>query len=88
MADLILMDKELNNQQHERVEDIKLSGESLLDIINEILYLYKEYNQKYFVFMDDLFTLKKEKVIDLCKKFKENNLIKLNTSNFSNIFQC
>ncbi len=41
MADLVLMDKDLSVLQLERVQDIKLSGESLLDIINEILDISK-----------------------------------------------
>ena len=41
MADLILMDKDLTEIQLERVHDIKHSGESLLDIINEILDISK-----------------------------------------------
>ncbi len=41
MADLALMDKDLNELQTERIQDIKQSGESLLDIINEILDISK-----------------------------------------------
>lgn len=41
MADLALMDEELNDIQRERILDIKQSGESLLDIINEILDISK-----------------------------------------------
>lgn len=41
MADLVLMDKDLSILQLERIQDIKLSGESLLDIINEILDISK-----------------------------------------------
>ena len=41
MADLALMDNDLSEIQRERVLDIKQSGESLLDIINEILDISK-----------------------------------------------
>jgi CheY-like chemotaxis protein len=41
MADLTLMDDGLTELQHERLVDIKQSGESLLDIINEILDISK-----------------------------------------------
>ncbi len=41
MADLALMDNELADIQKERISDIKQSGESLLDIINEILDISK-----------------------------------------------
>lgn len=41
MADLALMDEELTDLQRERIIDIKQSGESLLDIINEILDISK-----------------------------------------------
>ncbi len=41
MADLALMDEELSDLQRERIIDIKQSGESLLDIINEILDISK-----------------------------------------------
>ncbi|MDZ7740616.1 MAG: response regulator [Bacteroidota bacterium] len=41
MADLALMDRDLNELQTERIQDIKQSGESLLDIINEILDISK-----------------------------------------------
>ncbi len=41
MADLGLMDDEITNSQRERFLDIKNSGESLLDIINEILDISK-----------------------------------------------
>ena len=41
MADLVLMDKKIPDTELERIQDIKLSGESLLDIINEILDISK-----------------------------------------------
>ncbi len=41
MADLGLMDDEIGPQQRERLMDIKTSGESLLEIINEILDISK-----------------------------------------------
>jgi CheY-like chemotaxis protein len=41
MADLVLMDENLSELQLERIQDIKHSGESLLDIINEILDISK-----------------------------------------------
>lgn len=41
MADLALLDSELSEVQKERLTDIKQSGESLLDIINEILDISK-----------------------------------------------
>ncbi|MCF8387835.1 MAG: response regulator, partial [Bacteroidales bacterium] len=41
MADLALMDQDLSELQSERIRDIKQSGESLLDIINEILDISK-----------------------------------------------
>ncbi|MDR0970744.1 MAG: response regulator [Lentimicrobiaceae bacterium] len=41
MADLGLMDEEMNTTERERLTDIKTSGESLLDIINEILDISK-----------------------------------------------
>lgn len=41
MADLALMDNEVSEIQRERIQDIKHSGESLLDIINEILDISK-----------------------------------------------
>lgn len=41
MTDLALMDTELTDIQKERLNDIKNSGESLLDIINEILDISK-----------------------------------------------
>ncbi len=41
MADLALLDAELSEIQKERLTDIKQSGESLLDIINEILDISK-----------------------------------------------
>ncbi len=41
MADLALLDSELSEIQKERINDIKQSGESLLDIINEILDISK-----------------------------------------------
>ncbi|MCD4773660.1 MAG: response regulator [Bacteroidales bacterium] len=41
MADLALMDKDNTEGQTERLNDIKQSGESLLDIINEILDISK-----------------------------------------------
>ena len=41
MADLALMDKDNTESQTERLIDIKQSGESLLDIINEILDISK-----------------------------------------------
>jgi CheY-like chemotaxis protein len=41
MADLVLMDEDLSELQLERIQDIKHSGESLLDIINEILDISK-----------------------------------------------
>jgi len=41
MADLALMDEDLGSIQKERLLDIKHSGESLLDIINEILDISK-----------------------------------------------
>jgi len=41
IADLGLMDKDLSALQRERLNDIKTSGESLLDIINDILDISK-----------------------------------------------
>ncbi len=41
MADLALMDEQSSEIQTERLKDIKQSGESLLDIINEILDISK-----------------------------------------------
>lgn len=41
MADLGLMDEEISSTERERLLDIKNSGESLLDIINEILDISK-----------------------------------------------
>ncbi len=41
MAELSLMDDEINAVQRERLLDIKTSGESLLEIINEILDISK-----------------------------------------------
>jgi len=41
MADLGLMDSDLSDLQKERLEDIKKSGETLLDIINDILDISK-----------------------------------------------
>lgn len=41
MAELSLMDEEINAVQRERLLDIKTSGESLLEIINEILDISK-----------------------------------------------
>jgi len=41
MADLGLMDTDLSDLQKERLEDIKKSGETLLDIINDILDISK-----------------------------------------------
>ncbi len=41
MADLVLMGNDMTELQKERVLDIKSSGESLLDIINEILDISK-----------------------------------------------
>ncbi|MFK5856488.1 MAG: response regulator [Bacteroidota bacterium] len=41
MADLGLMDTDLSDIQMERLEDIKKSGETLLDIINDILDISK-----------------------------------------------
>jgi len=41
MADLGLMDSDMSEQQKERLEDIKKSGETLLEIINDILDISK-----------------------------------------------
>lgn len=41
MADLGLMDTDMNELQKERLEDIKKSGETLLEIINDILDISK-----------------------------------------------
>lgn len=44
------------------------------NIIDEILYLYNKYNQKEFIFWDDLFTINRDKIVDLCNKIIEKEL--------------
>lgn len=44
------------------------------NIIDELNYLYKTFDQKNFMFWDDLFTINRAKIIELCNLIKSNNL--------------
>ena len=44
------------------------------NIIEEIIHLKTQYNQKQFIFWDDLFTINRNKVVDLCNKIIQKKL--------------
>ncbi len=47
---------------------------SASNVIDEIISVKDEYNTSYFKFQDDIFTLNKKRVIELCKKIIKNRL--------------
>ncbi len=44
------------------------------NVVDEIEYLYKKYNQRHFSFMDDNLTLNKQRIIDICNGIVERKL--------------
>ena len=52
------------------------------NVVDEIEYLYKEYNHRYFSFMDDNFTLSKKRTLDICNEIINRRLnIQFDTPN-------
>lgn len=47
---------------------------SIQNIIDELIFLKGSYNQKKFIFWDDLFTIKRERTIELCRKITHEKL--------------
>lgn len=47
---------------------------SIQNIIDELVYLTESYNQKEFVFWDDLFTVKRARAIELCQRIIQEKL--------------
>lgn len=47
---------------------------SIDNIIQELKYLKTTFNQRYFIFWDDLFTINRDRTIELCQKIIENKL--------------
>lgn len=47
---------------------------SICNIVDEIEYLKNEYKCEFFNFADDIFTVKKERIIDLCKEIIDRKL--------------
>ena len=47
---------------------------SAKNVVDEIEFLYKKYNHRYFSFMDDNFTLSKQRVLDICKEILKRKL--------------
>ncbi len=44
------------------------------NILEELIYLNRTYNQRYFVFWDDLFTVNRKRTIELCEKIISSGL--------------
>jgi len=60
----------------------KFRPRSAKDVVDEIEYLYEKYNHRYFSFMDDNFTLLKERVIAIAKEIINRKLnIQFDTPN-------
>lgn len=52
------------------------------NVLDEIEYLYREYNQKYFSFVDDNFTLHKKRALEICNGILKRKLdIQFDTPN-------
>lgn len=54
---------------------------SVKSVINEIEYLYKKFDIRIFSFSDDVFTLRRERTVEICKKIIDKDLNILWTCN-------
>lgn len=52
----------------------KWRGRSAQNVVDEIEYLYNNYNHRHFSFMDDNFTFSKPRILEICQEIRKRNL--------------
>ena len=60
----------------------KYRARSAKNVVDEIEYIYREFDHRYFSFMDDNFTLNKKRLLQICEDIKARGLdIQFDTPN-------